>query len=197
MCGLMAFAGDVDPGMVQSLADQARRRGPDSIGVAWGGADGVWTLNRRRTLSWPEAVMLEVPPGARAGIAHARLATSDGESQPLLIEDMVFAHNGTVYRHEEVAAHWGLKLSTGNDSEVLGRLFRLFGYDASGAVEALKEHQDGIRHAFMAASGRKIWIASFGQPLYYRAGARGNYACSWRFQDSVELGFGSILVWSL
>jgi hypothetical protein len=114
---------------------------------------------------------VEIPPDAKAGIGHARLGTSGTlgveDAQPLMIEEMAFAHNGTVRHHKMLAKKWGVDTITDNDSEVLGRLFRLFGYDAGEAVEELQKHQGYAPHAWIAGAGRRIWLASFGQPLHY------------------------------
>jgi len=153
----------------------------------------------RRAPSWPEPFALNLPL-ATAGIGHARLATSGAgieDAQPLMIEDMVFAHNGTVYRHQEMAAAYGLQTTGGNDSEVLGRLFRLFGYDAEGALEEVRDHQGETPHAFIAAEGNRMWLGSFGQPLYIREECWARYACSWRFPGGIEVPKGEVLRWEL
>jgi len=199
MCGLIAFTGKSDPSLIQHLTDQARRRGPDSMGFAWR-SGGEWLISRRRTPSWPEPFTACFSSTFEAGIGHARLATSGRgvqDAQPLFIEYMVFAHNGTVYRHEELADRWVQRLKTGNDSEVLGHLFRLFGYDAEGAMEELREHQGDTPHAFVAAAGNHMWIASFGQPLYLRETPEARYACSWRFPDSREMASGTVTRWEI
>lgn len=201
MCGLIAFAGASDPAMIQSLADQARRRGPDSLGLAWSTVDGRWTIHRRRTQSWPEPFPVEMVSGSIAGIGHARLSTSGrpglDDAQPLLIDGMVFAHNGTVYQHEGLAYTHGMDLDSRNDSEVMGRVFQASGYDAQATVRELESHQGRRSHAWIAGVGRKLWLASFGQPLYYRLDPMTMYACSWRFPGCVEVATGSMLVWDL
>jgi hypothetical protein len=144
---------------------------------------------------------VEIPPDAKAGIGHARLGTSGTlgveDAQPLMIEEMAFAHNGTVRHHKMLAKKWGVDTITDNDSEVLGRLFRLFGYDAGEAVEELQKHQGYAPHAWIAGAGRRIWLASFGQPLHYLRIGNARYACSWPFTDSKEVAFGSVLVWDV
>lgn len=196
MCGLMAFKDDAEPGTVQSLVDLARRRGPDSFGIAWLEPLTGWTVERYRTPSWPNPFPIDFIPGSGAGIGHARLATSGtdiADAQPLKLDGMVFAHNGTVYHHQELAERYNLTLTTGNDSEVLARLWRLHNYSFHKTLKALEEHQGRTPHAWIASVGKTIWIASFGQPLYIGFST----ACSWRFPDSAALDDGAVMFWEV
>jgi asparagine synthetase B (glutamine-hydrolysing) len=199
MCGLMGFVGNPDDDLVRALILKARRRGPDSFGIAWMTTKGDRGIERRPTPSWPAPFRVELPKNLAWGVGHARLTTSGrgiDNAQPLRVGDMVFAHNGTVYEHEELAAAYHLPLETGNDSETLARLFASFDHDAAQTMACLETFQ-GKRtpHSFIAAIPTRIWVVAFGQPLHVLEIGEVRYASSWPFPGSHQLTTGNVLRW--
>jgi asparagine synthetase B (glutamine-hydrolysing) len=200
MCGLIGFTGNADRELIDSLILKARRRGPDSFGMAWMTSSGDRVIERPLTPSWPAPFRVALPRDLAWGVGHARLTTCGcgiENAQPLRIGDMVFAHNGTVYDHAGLARTHSLDLATGNDSEALGRLFVGFNYDAAATMDCLAAHQKKrTRHAFIAVLPTRMWVVAWGQPLHIleRAGVR--YASSWPFPDSRQLETGTILSWA-
>ena len=198
----MGCAGVIDAPVVQELVNDIRRRGPDNLGIAWmERATSDWELSRYRTPSWPEPFSLEIH-GYSAAIAHARLATSGSteprDAQPFMLGDLIFAHNGTVYQHRELAAQHCLGLTTGNDSEALARLFLANKCDSERTYRALARHQTAGPHSWIAAYGRKMWIAVYGQPMYLlRSGPASRYASSWRIPGSMEVLRGTVIEWNI
>jgi glutamine phosphoribosylpyrophosphate amidotransferase len=200
MCGLIGFVGNPDPNLVAALILKARRRGPDSFGIAWMTGSGDWGIERRLTPSWPAPFRLALPRNLAWGVGHARLTTSGrgvDNAQPLRIGEMVFAHNGTVHGHEELAAACGLPLETSNDSEALGRLFASLNHDAAETMACLEAHQ-GKRtpHSFIAALSTQMWVVAWGQPLHVLETAGVRYVSSSPFPASHRLSAGSVLRWS-
>ena len=197
MCGLLGFSGKVD---IYELIHQIRRRGPDALGFAWWREDeNEWDLSHYLTDSWPERkVRSWVDPAIRWGVAHSRLATSGNggikDAQPLQVQDMVFAHNGTVYAHERLAETHNLPLATGNDSEALAQLFYFY-RDPEEVRQILLAHQGQTPHAWIAATGRKMWLASWGQPLWVMEGHHGKAAASWRVPGARLMRSGEVLEW--
>jgi predicted glutamine amidotransferase len=201
MCGLMGFAGNPDRRLVDALILKARRRGPDSFGIAWMTLAGDQRVERQLTPSWPATYRVMLPPGDLVwGIGHARLTTSGRgiyNAQPLQVGDLVFAHNGTVYEPEVLAAVYGLPLDGANDSEALGRLFISSGYDAARTMEWLAEHHEGrnVPHAWVAALPTQMWVVALGHPLYVKEGAKVRYISSWPIPGSSKLRAGTVLTW--
>lgn len=191
MCGIVAAAGRVDADIVENLIAGARRRGPDMLGIVWT-ERGRWGKKWARTPSWPEPAevakdavkRMAAIQGRRIVLAHARLATSGNgaleDAQPLHLGDLMFAHNGTVYSHRELASRWEFPLDTLNDSEALGRMFQIT-RDPGNTMRYLEEHQGPTRHAWAAATLDQLWIASWGQPLWVRRQENLLLASSWRF----------------
>jgi asparagine synthetase B (glutamine-hydrolysing) len=199
MCGLIGFVGNPDMDLVRALILKARRRGPDSFGIAWMTSKGDQGIERRPTPSWPAPFWIALPRNLAWGVGHARLTTSGrgiDNAQPLRIGDMVFAHNGTVYRHEELAAAYSLPLETGNDSEVVGRLFIHLDYDAAATMDCLAAFQKKlIPHSFIAALPSRMWVVAWGQPLHVLELAGVRYVSSWPFPASHQLSIGNVLSW--
>ena len=203
MCGILAFAGEWEPAIVEGLIGDIRRRGPDMLGLAFVGCE----VSRFRVPSWPGTIQLSHLVEKRAvdhpaaGIAHARLITSGNalaDAQPLSLDpETLFAHNGIVYDHQRFASHYGIQLRTGNDSEALGRLLQLLNFDGHDACRRLEAHQGRGAHAWIAATPQRIWIASWGQPLFIRETARARYVSSWRFPLSERVGDRVTLRWVL
>ena len=199
MCGLMGFMGSADLELVNALILKARRRGPDSFGIAWMTSAGDRGIERRPTPSWPAPFRVTLPRNLIWGVGHARLTTSGcgiANAQPLRIGDMVFAHNGTVYHHEELARAHGFNLETGNDSEVLGRLFIQLDYDAAATMDCLAAYQKKLTpHSFIAALPGRMWVVAWGQPLHIIELAGVRYVSSWPFPASHQLSAGNVLSW--
>ena len=189
MCGLIAFT---EPIELERFVPDARRRGPDTLGLAWM-ESGRWRIRRWDCPSWPEPFRFD-SPGAHVGIVHTRLATSGRnpeDAQPLDLGGAVFAHNGVIRRHRELAADAGIALHTGNDSEVLGRLIQRDNHQV--AMRRVAEHQGHTRHAWVYATPTVMHIGAYGQPLYHR----GRTVASWRFPGSALLRSGTVLEWSV
>ena len=199
MCGLMGFVGNPDMELVHALIRKARRRGPDSFGIAWMTSKGDRGIERRPTPSWPAPFRVELPRNLAWGVGHARLTTSGcgiENAQPLRIGDMVFAHNGTVYDHEGLARAHGFDLETVNDSEVLGRLFIHLDHDAAATMDCLAAYQKKLTaHAFIAALPKRMWVVAWGQPLHILELAGVGYISSWPFPASHQLSAGNVLSW--
>lgn len=202
MCGLIALRGNWPRGSLAPLIDNARRRGPDMFGIGWL-TEGAWIVRHYLTPSWPERFCPEhdVEGPDVWAVGHARLATSGEpgalrDAQPLLIEGMMFSHNGTVYRHERLAERYGFALDTQNDSEALARLFLYHGYDPAQTMEALEEYQGRMNHAWIAASGDQMWIASWGQPLYHFRSRDREAVTSWRSLGAKAIPPGRSIVWN-
>jgi glutamine phosphoribosylpyrophosphate amidotransferase len=204
MCGLMGFMGNPDRRLVDALILKARRRGPDSFGIAWRTTcQGHQAIERQLTPSWPAPYRVTLPPGDLAwGIGHARLTTSGRgieNAQPLQVSDLVFAHNGTVYEPQVLAAVYGLPLIGANDSEALGRLFISSGYDAARTMEWLAEHHEGrnVPHAWVAALPTRMWLVAWGHPLHVTEAGKVRYISSWPFPGSSQLRAGTVLTWEV
>jgi len=198
----MAATGVIDAPTVEKIVSEIRRRGPDNLGMAWLDRDDFWEIKRYKTPSWPEGFGLDTY-GYKAAIAHARLATAGStdpkDAQPIRVGDLVFAHNGTIYKHRDVADWLGIDLTTDNDSEILARLFLANDCNAQRTLQALDHYQTGRSpHAWIAARGRKMWIAAFGQPVYIlKSGHAARYASSWRLPEATELPSGTVLEWNI
>ncbi|MEO7221039.1 MAG: asparagine synthetase B, partial [Devosia sp.] len=112
MCGIVGFFGsDVDPShaepLLRSMADAVAHRGPDEMGIF---AD------------------------REIGLGHRRLSIvglADGQ-QPMHSHDghFVISFNGEIFNYVELRSELiaaGESFRTGSDTEVLLRLFELFG----------------------------------------------------------------------
>lgn len=200
MCGILAFAGEWDPERIQDI----RRRGPDMLGAAIP-EDGGWVVLRYRTPSWPSRIEIQSEIlRARWGVLHARLTTSgDGsldDSQPLLIgDDLVFAHNGTVYDHRKLMRRLDHETEprTANDSEALAWLFEACGRDPLDTMTALARHQGETNHAWIAATPERMWIVAWGQPLWMKVGGGQCLVSSWRFEESELLPSSAVVDWRI
>jgi hypothetical protein len=195
----MAFSGEWDPLLVGSILADIHRRGPDMLGIA-ALIEGNWHIERQRVSSWPGRVSLAVPHGAAAGIVHNRLVTSGGalqDAQPIELPGMVFAHNGIIERHRGLAVKYGLKLRTENDSEALGALFQAARYHPENTWGALHSHQHDTPHAWIAASTTRMWVASWGQPLFFYQDHSSAYVSSWSFSGSERIPAGESRSWLL
>jgi glutamine phosphoribosylpyrophosphate amidotransferase len=198
MCGRIGFMGYPDLQLLDALILKARRRGPDSFGIAWMTSSGDRGIERRPTPSWPAPFRVQLPRNLVWGVGHARLTTSGraiNDAQPLRIGDMVFAHNGTVYDHADLAAAYSLPLETGNDSEALARLFARFNHDAAETMARLAVHQKNTPHSFIAALPTQMWVVAWGQPLHVLETARARYVSSWPLPGSHQLSAGNVLSW--
>lgn len=185
MCGLYGFRrhGAPDPALLQSLVVLAGQRGPHAHGYA--------TQGRRHVALGPaRAEQVSTPVDSLIG--HTRLATSGryddpGDAQPLQAGRLFVAHNGTVPGAAQHAERLGLKLATGNDSEVLalGLAGAVTLSDVAGVLDLLTP---GVPLALLAleADG-SIIAARRGHPLHVSRRPEGVYLCSLPFQGSEAL----------
>ena len=122
----------------------------DGWGLAWFGEDGSARVVKsgrpasdeasRFTAAADEALSSVVVGHIRA--ASKGIGIDDARAHPFSDEGWVFAHNGTLFIHREVAAELGARrarLTTDSDSEVYFQQFLKFlaeGKDASASFEA-------------------------------------------------------------
>jgi len=212
MCGLFGFiaadniAGpDVDE--LLQVAQAAAERGPHGWGmVTYHCREEDPTpheYRRHRELGLPVVSMARVIPKAATSallvVGHCRLATTGHEADPDELQplklgpDNWFAHNGTVPDADSIAQSFGMKLTTGNDSEVLGRLATL-GLGGGGdvtLVEALSRACNDMtdRDKPFAAAwlvGHKIALVRRGHPLWVSEQPDGLYFGSVRWDTEYE-----------
>ncbi len=118
----------------------------DGWGLAWFGEDGkANVIKSGRAASEERARFTTAADHARSSVVlgHIRAASSgigidDAHSHPFADAGWVFAHNGTLHIHQEVAAALGPRracLETGSDSEVYFQQFMKF--YAAGAEPAV------------------------------------------------------------
>ncbi|HWP48961.1 MAG TPA: asparagine synthase (glutamine-hydrolyzing) [Candidatus Limnocylindrales bacterium] len=144
MCGLCGYVGIKEEGLLESMTEALRHRGPDSVGYFK--ADGV-------------------------GLGHRRLSIIDvaGGHQPMENEDgsLVLVYNGEIYNYQplrEELLRRGHIFRTKSDSEVILHL-----YEESGP-ECLQRLNGIFAIAIYDKKKRQLFLARdrFGvKPLYY------------------------------
>jgi asparagine synthase (glutamine-hydrolysing) len=89
--------------------------------------------------------------------------------QPMTQEDRTWMCNGEIYNWKELAAHYGLKLTTGSDCEVLGGLYEAF-CQSGISLDAFFKELDGVFAMVIVDEGRQQIIVArdpYGvRPLY-------------------------------
>ena len=144
MCGICGFSGIEQPGLIESMAETLRHRGPDNSGFAHDGD---------------------------VALGHRRLSIIDvaGGQQPLTNEDesLTLICNGEIYNYQELREgliQRGHRFKTRSDSEVILHLYEEEGSDCLTRMNgmfaiALFDHR--TREIFLARD--RIGI----KPLYY------------------------------
>ena len=187
MCGISAMlayhpaAPSIDRGVLASINDYQRLRGPDG-GGAWFDARG------------------------RVGLAHRRLSIIDPDpraAQPMSSADAgaVITFNGEIYNYRELRAELqrdGVQLRTESDTEVLIESYRRLGesmlarlrgmyafaiWDARRALMLLARDPYGIKPLYYADDGWTVRVAS--QVKALQAGAQ----TSRLLEPAAQVGF--------
>lgn len=204
MCGLYGAVSNnmLDVHLIKELAALAGRRGPDAHGYYNG-----YDRHVARGLVKPHEILTGnyYPKKPEVGnihiehvhnrwhhmhIGHARLATvhdvgTEDDIQPLIWNDILIAHNGSIYdyqRWKEEAQTAGHTLKTSNDSEVLAYLI------SQSIIRNLRDRVDQVlemvdtqnHHALVVADlkTREIVLSAKNQHLYYKLYSDTLYWCS-------------------
>lgn len=198
MCGLIGFVttgGKVDLLYLHELAALAERRGPHAFGFAW----RTKSIGEPQVFKMPgpystDPDKLDLAGDALALIGHARLSTSGTaddleNNQPLHVDPILIAHNGTVADFKTVAAQHKLRLKTDCDSEALGRLIvSLHGSLGFRVERAIKEVGGEQSHALLALTyARGFVVFRRGHPLYEIHRPEGVYFSSWPPDKTAKL----------
>ncbi len=151
MCGIIGVTGAPDPYRVllDGLA-LLEYRGYDSAGVALVGDQGLWRKRdavRGHSLVALEEAVLEVPPGATAGIGHTRWATHgapvEHNAHPHCdcSGSIAIVHNGIIENYRELGdklAAEGHVRASETDSEVVAHLLEREVATGANLAEALR-----------------------------------------------------------
>lgn len=193
MCGLFGFVGERPTKLFLRAAEEAARRGPHAVGVAWRGVgEGLVT--------WPqpwEKVQGQIVARvarARVIVGHCRLSTSgeyrsNTSNQPLRVGATVVAHNGNVRHWRELP--YGYR--TGCDSEAWGwAIEQAQGSLAERVERALGVVDDGGPFALLAWRGAEVVALRRGHPLRWEEAA-GVYLSSGKVGQMLDEG--RVYVW--
>lgn len=202
MCGLVGFSGEEPEwAMVEALAEAAGRRGPHGWGAAWIYEGAVRTAHGAGPLGRAVPYPLLSSDQGFAGpfLLHARLATSGVEGdqsiaaggQPIVIDGLAVAHNGTVAAYEELIAGLGATPTTSIDSEVIALLVAAFvaehlpldtalGTALAAAAPLAPAAALLLDQRGFVVAARRPGVAGPGHPLWALQRPEGVYVCSRR-----------------
>lgn len=193
MCGLFGYFGPLGPetGLLSQIAALAAKRGPDGWGV-------VTDVASEYGLGRLQPNMARGIEANFYAIGHCRLATVPGTKtiracQPLRIGRYVLAHNGTVGNLGDLQDAFGIRLTTGNDSEAIGQLMRLLPGSTNERLDAALDTIDHGGHYAVTVLDTELGtmhLRANCMPLYTRKQDEGFYWCSIKPDDLWELHRG-------
>lgn len=160
MCGIFAYFGNPDRGIVNQLAIEASRRGPHAYG--WATAKGC--VKSPGNL----ADAADRIPLSDWMIGNARMMTSgdytdNRNNQPLVDNGITLTHNGNVYTYRAIYERLGYMPMTENDSEALIALCR---HDPHWQRVILEEIAPSSPLAAILRTPGQTYIIRAGHPLY-------------------------------
>lgn len=184
MCGIYAFVSsnpkEPEPNVLflRAVARAAGQRGPHSWGVAAGDHGSTFISQRKGPGQIEDAAGFPWTSVRGPLIGHARLATSGSlalqDAQPMKDPTgrVHLVHNGNVHRHRELAALYGLPLTTACDSELIAQI--MAAHPIRTAIAALGP----APFALAAIVDGVLVVAHHGLPLFSVVRPEGTYYCS-------------------
>lgn len=192
MCGIFGAIGkNIDKGILQEIAAEARKRGPQAYGISWYEHENICTQKKSNAII-PNKVFKGIVTTALIG--NCRLGTSGtykniANNQPMVLENLAISHNGNVKSYLQIANEMGVQLSTQCDSEIICHLISRF-----GVKEALKKLKKEMPMALLLLQNNKITAFRKGQPLYVYHTEDCFYFCSRKFRAAEMLDEGKPIV---
>lgn len=192
MCGIFGAIGkNIDKGILQEIAAEARKRGPQAYGISMLTNDSICTQKSANAINPQKAFTGIETTGI---IGNCRLSTSGtykdiANNQPMVLGDLAISHNGNVKSYLQIADELGVQLSTQCDSEIICHLISRF-----GVKEALKKLKKEMPMALLLLQNNKITAFRKGQPLYVYHTGDCFYFCSRKFRAAEMLDEGKPIV---
>lgn len=191
MCGLFGAIGEsIDNQVLQEIAGEALKRGPQAYGIAWKEQENI-CLHLQADAIKPQKAFKGISTNAIIG--NCRLSTSGSHinvinNQPIQLGDISITHNGNVRSYLQIADNIGVKLKTECDSEIICHLVDKFGVE-----DALTYLSQEMPMAILILQGNKIIAFRKGQPLYLKSVDGCHYFCSRKFSGAKMIKEGIIL----
>jgi glucosamine--fructose-6-phosphate aminotransferase (isomerizing) len=185
MCGVFAFfthGGKPNLDTLARIALVTQTRGRDAFGLAWVDSKGGVGSMKRPGSAADNMDMLDLVADARIIVGHCRFATNgtpadNRNNHPHRAGDGWIVHNGTIPGHREIAKHYGLKLRTACDSELIAKLVEHKPGELSERGEVLLRLL-GYDMAVLGCWTDKLLVCRRGKPLSFSSTNRGCYIAS-------------------
>lgn len=191
MCGIFGAVGySIDELLLQEIAGEALRRGPQAYGIAWIEGENICLQLHSNAIN-PKRAFKGIKTNAIIG--NCRLATSGSftntaNNQPIWIGDTAISHNGNVRSYLQIAEGIGAELKSECDSEIICHLVNRFGVKETITRLSAEEPM-----ALLILQDNKITAFRKGQPLYALSVDGCHYLCSREFTGSKILEEGVIV----
>lgn len=192
MCGIFGAIGKhIDVEILQEIAFEARKRGPQAYGISWLSNDSICQQKSANAINPKKAFQGIQTTGI---IGNCRLSTSGtykdiANNQPIVLDDLAISHNGNVKSYLQIADQLGVELHTKCDSEIICHLISRFGMKKT--LEKLKKE---MPMALLLLQDNKITAFRKGQPLYVYHTGDCFYFCSRRFKAAEMMEEGKVIV---
>lgn len=195
MCGIFGAIGkNIEGDILQEIAEQAKKRGPQAYGISWHEHENICTQKKSNAI---------IPDKAFKGIVttsligNCRLGTSGtykniANNQPMVLEDLAISHNGNIRSYLQIAEKMGIELKTQCDSEIICHMIKEY-----GLKNTLKRLDSEMPMALLLLQNNKITTFRKGQPLYIESIGDCFYFCSRKFGKAKPLEEGKVIVFDL
>lgn len=198
MCGIFGAIGNsIDELLLQEIAREALKRGPQAYGIAWYEDGNICRQINTKPIS-PKKAFKGIKTNVIIG--NCRLSTSGtftdvSNNQPIIIEDTTISHNGNIRSYLQIADEIEADLFSSCDSEIICHLINQF-----GVHEAIDRLSTEMPMALLILHNNKITAFRKGQPLYVRSVDGCHYLCSREFigskiiEEGVIVEFGGVMI---
>lgn len=192
MCGIFGAVGNnIDHSILQQIASEALRRGPQAYGIAYLKGNELFHEAYPHAIK-PKTAFRNVGADCSGIIGNCRLATSgsfreEKNNQPMILSEIAVSHNGNVRNYLQIADEIGAELETDCDSEIICHL--IAGY---GVEESLRRLSAEAPMALLILQNNKIYAYRKGQPLYEQCIEGCHYFCSRPFGKAVKVKEGKL-----
>lgn len=191
MCGIFgAIGNNINREILQEIAYEARKRGPQAYGISWLGNGEINTKKSQSAIN-PNNAFKGID--TKAIIGNCRLSTSGDyncieNNQPMVLGDIVISHNGNIKSYLQIAKSVDVDLKTQCDSEIICHLAKKFGIN-----ETIKILSNEMPMALLLLQNNEIAAFRQGQSLYILNNRGCFYLCSRKFRNAELMSESQII----